>query len=32
MSFGNIKEKELCFDLKNCKKDPKNYLFTNKDY
>ena len=32
LSMGDIKEKELCFDIFNCKKSPKNYLFTIEDY
>ena len=32
LSMGDIKEKELCFDIKNCRKDPKDFLFKNVDY
>jgi hypothetical protein len=32
MSFGKIAEKQLCFDLKKCRKKDKKYLITSKQY
>ena len=31
-SIGDIKEKKLCFDIRKCRKDSKNFLFENENY
>lgn len=32
LSFWNIKEKQLCFDMIKCKNSPSDFLVKNKDY